>query len=218
VSTSASSSSFSRTKIAIGDILNAAGITDAMTGGGVYIADFESVAVAINSFNLGSEEIAAWCITIADNVAEQPVVPAYRYDNFGFNSFIEIDGKQHGLADDGLYELSGSTDDGDEIPASFVIPREMFADSDQRIEMMYVRAESKKQIAIKVRDASGCEYEYETEWEPGDKSNLRRVEVGKGLIAGEWDIVVENKKGEYMEVYDVLVKPIILRRRRGGKT
>jgi len=54
-----------------------------------------------------------WVVNMDPNAAGQ--YASGQYDNYGFNSFFESDGKYYGVADDGIYELAGSTDAGSTI-------------------------------------------------------------------------------------------------------
>lgn len=200
-------------KQALASVDSSASLADVLTANGVLLADFGSTALLFNAVEVGQDEIVAWCITIEDRPGEQSVAPAYRYDNHSFQSFVEIDGELHGLAEDGIYELDGETDDGEQIQAAAHLPRQpMAADRDQRIEWLYVRGESPENMTVKVKDASGNWYEYETEFPHGDATTLRRVEIGMGLESNEWELVVENQQGAYAQVVDVLAQPIVLKR------
>lgn len=199
----------------------AAAFTDTMAANGVFVAEWTDNVLFVSTLNLGADEIVAWAITIDRAPGEQQAFPAGRYDHYGFDDFLEIDGELLGLGEEGIYKLNDTTDDGDEILATAVLPRvPLGADRDQRISMLYVLGKSGGNVTVRVvdQDDAGNEtaYDYETELPPGARLNMRRVKVGRGLRSGEWSLVVENQEGEYTEIHDVLAKPVVLRRRRGG--
>lgn len=191
---------------------------EALAAGAIFMAGWDENVIIANSMDLGADQIAAWCLTIADRPGEQEFVPAYRYDNYGFDSFVEIDGQLHGLGEEGLFELGGTTDDGEQILATAVLPRQALGtDSNQRIVMMLLKGKSASNLTVRFIDADGTAYDYETEFPCGDRSNLRRVKIGKGWNEEEYSIVLENQDGSYAEVYDLLAVPLKLKRRRGGE-
>jgi len=119
--------------------LNASGqIVDTISGNQAYIAELLASLEASDSYTVIGSFLASLEVslsTLGDIVAASGTAPALddtsrvwvvnidtaatsQYDDYGFNSFLGDtgDGKCYGLADDGIYELTGNTDTGAAIP------------------------------------------------------------------------------------------------------
>lgn len=64
----------------------------------------ESTVVVRSSAYLENEQLEVWATTVDGKVS--------RYEGFNFTSFVTVGGKTYGLNDTGLFELSGTTDNG----------------------------------------------------------------------------------------------------------
>ena len=121
-STGQITSTFSGTAVRVMTILEQLQVSGTATLLGSYVLSAISTLVASAEFTqqvgtvVGEDTVYSpsfdddgrvWVVNIDTGAAGQ-------YDNFGFNSWLDDtgDGKCYGLADDGIYELAGTTDAG----------------------------------------------------------------------------------------------------------
>jgi len=76
----------------------------------VALLRLEDEVVLGGAFNLDGEVYNAW-------VMNTETYGGWKYDNYPFTGFTECDGKYFGVTEDGVYELTGDTDNGVDIDA-----------------------------------------------------------------------------------------------------
>lgn len=100
------------------------------------------------------------------------------YENFDFNSFMPIGNRYIGASEEGLFELSGDTDDGEDIIASVKGGYLQFGGTQlSRLKEAYIAATGEGRMILKVRTKDGEEYVYEVDTRDGRST---RFHMGKG--------------------------------------
>lgn len=148
---------------------------------------------------------------------------ATKYTNYPFNSFMQIGGVWHGVADDGLYRLGGPDDDGEAIRSKLRLGMAALgtrlsshavsayfgytADGDLRLKVVTADSQTGTREAhvyrLYANDAAGS-------------MRNSRSKIGKGLKAVYWDFVIENVDGANFELDCVEILPLVLDRRLRG--
>lgn len=168
------------------------------------------IASSLNSANVGdlpdlADSNAVWCVNLETGAASQ-------YEQYGFTGFLDMSGEYYGIANDGIYKLSGSTDAGNIINAliefgktNFNIPME------KRVNNVYLGiSNSIGTIYLKV-EADGVEYTYQMRSSSAELKN-HRVDIGKGLSGNYWNFTIIDIGSDF-DLADVQFEPVILSRK-----
>ncbi len=135
-----------------------------------------------------------------------------QYDNYGYNSFFTRDGKAYGVAEDGIFRLDGTTDNGTAIDALIEIGRSDFESSQQKtIPNVYLGISSTNKMYLKI-EADGQEYTYEAR-SSSTTLKTHRVDPGKGLKGNYFNLTIMNNTGSDFDLETVTFKPIQLSRK-----
>jgi hypothetical protein len=123
-----------------------------------------------------------------------------RYDNFGFRSFVQVGQRSFGLRADGLYELTGESDNGELISAIVDFVAEDFDTAmKKRVDNLYVGLATDGQIFVRLRDDDGREVTYRA----AQYKSTYKVKTGKGLASRFWNMRLEIVGATYGEVDNV---------------
>jgi len=123
-----------------------------------------------------------------------------RYDNFGFRSFVQVGQRSFGLRADGLYELTGESDNGELINAIVDFVAEDFGTAmKKRVDNLYVGLATDGQIFVRMRDDDGREVTYRA----AQYKSTYKVKTGKGLASRFWNMRLEIVGATYGEIDNV---------------
>lgn len=156
-----------------------------------------SAAIGVNS---GAE---TWVVNMENHAASQ-------YDNFGYNSFA-FDGTRYlAAADDGIYELTGTTDAGTAIESVVQLAQTAFGLPNLKaVPSVWIGAKSATELVLKV-EADGESYTY-----TADRANTTLanslVEPGRGLEGTYWTFTLSSLTP--MELERITFLPVPLSRR-----
>lgn len=141
----------------------------------------------------------------------------WQYDNYPFNSFAFAGNKYLALTDSGLYELTGSDDDGTNIDTVIRTGLENFGSNQKKsIPWAYFGYTSSGRILFKtITTATGKKVEnwYELEARTADDDTETRVNIGRGLRSVYWQFELTNIDGAEFEFDDIQLMPARLKRR-----
>ena len=157
---------------------------------GVFI---EEILNAEEGLLLNGEVWEAWVIT--SNKFNMSV-----YSGFEFNSYAVYDGVAYGAKADGIYKLSGSTDNGTAISAGIVLPETDFGSSRQKRFRKAYFGISGTTPSIRMETDNGSV----TYTIADDKANIQRNQKGK-----EWTLKISG----FTDLDFIELVPIILTRR-----
>ena len=130
------------------------------------------------------------------------------YDNFDFESIAQPPGHTLAVGPDGLYELTGATDDGSPVRAEVVSGLQDFgAPQTKRMDYMYFGYTSGGQISVtpEVYESGHAPVTYFLEQRDASAPRNSRVEPGKGLFGRYWRVTIRNVDGADFEVHDTTV-------------
>lgn len=137
------------------------------------------------------------------------------YNNFDFNSMFFYRGHYYGCRADGVYRLSGTTDDGVVIAAKTVHGVTSFgSDKVKRIDSVYPSAKAAAECSIQVglsADESAAVYSTET-LSAGEHKPIRN-KFGRGINGRYWTIETLNVAGSRFTVHSHKVVVVPLSRR-----
>lgn len=141
---------------------------------------------------------------------------AVTYDNFDFESLTQTPAKVLAVGPDGLYELTGDTDDGDTIDAHIDTGFTDFGSANtKRVDTMYFGYTSVGGLSLKTEVyGSGhpaSSYTLEPRLAPAPRNT--RVFPGKGLHGRYWRVTISNVNGAAFEIHDATVDIAVSARR-----
>ena len=120
------------------------------------------------------------------------------HTNFGFESIAQVGARTLAVGPEGLYELTGDTDDGEQIAARVKTGFWDFKlEQTKRLDNMYFGYTSPGQLALDVEAAESGYAAQRYLLEPRAASEPRnsRVTPGKGLVSRYWRLTISNKDG-----------------------
>lgn len=185
-----------------------------------YTDDLSSIRAAL--MNLSDNLVLGGVYKIADTVYDAWVLNtetlgAWQYTNFPFNSFATINGRQFGMKEDGLYELTGDDDDGTNISASLKTGLLDFGSTLQkRVPRAYIGYTADGKLLFKTIETNGgekIERWYELKEQTADAIKSTRIKLGRGAKARYWQFEIDNLNGSDFTLSDLRMFPMILRRR-----
>lgn len=155
---------------------------------------------------LGDEVYQAWVVN-----TETAGVTEYR--NYPFNSFFEEEGRYFGVSDDGIYELTGDTDEGDAIRAyirtgfmNFGSIQEKYIDS---FFLVYTGDGQLLAKAIITEEGERVEQWY-TLRQIDSGPTVERGQGAKGLISTHFEFEITNIEGADFNLQECRVFPVLL--------
>lgn len=132
------------------------------------------------------------------------------YSNYAFNSFARHGNRYLGASADGLYELLGDDDDGDNIVARLRSGFMQFGGTHlARLKAAYIAARGEGDIILKIITADGVTYNYQT-----STRNMRstKVHMGKGQRARYFAFELISA-GQDFDLDTLEFVPIVVQRR-----
>lgn len=127
------------------------------------------------------------------------------YDNFDFESITQAPGKVLGVGPDGLYELTGATDDGVRVNASVGSGFTDFGtEYTKRLDAMYFGYTSAGVLSLstEVKESGTTPVTYFLDQHDATAPRNTRVTPGKGLVGRYWRVTIRNANGADFEIHD----------------
>lgn len=137
-----------------------------------------------------------------------------QYDRYGFKKLTTdpLTGISYGWADDGIYELTGDTDNGEHIDALIDFGRSDLGSSQKKnVPCVYQGISSTGKMLLKV-DADGQIYYYEARSSSTEMKN-HRTDIGKRLVGNYWNFTMLNQNGCDFDLETIVFEPIPLSRK-----
>ena len=148
---------------------------------------------------------AVWVVNLDTNASVQ-------YEQYGFNSFFRRGNDYYGVANDGIYELSGATDAGNPISAVIDVGQSNLGYThEKRVKNVRVGIGSTGPLHFKVA-ADGQEYTYPMRTS-GTAMRYRPVEIGWAVKGYYWNFTLTNPDGADFNTESIVLTPIPLARR-----
>lgn len=167
-------------------------------------------AVGVSAFlSTGDEAYTAW-------VLDAETKAAWRYDNYPFNSFAQLDGMFLGALPDGIYKLDGTDDDGTEI--GWNVRSGLLNFNTQllkRIDVAYIGYTASGEVGLSVYTTSPegekIQYNYAMVSRTANVTTANRIKVGRGLESTYWAFELVGT-GDF-SLSDMQILPMVLERR-----
>ena len=138
------------------------------------------------------------------------------YQNYTFNSFVFFDGSYWGAGPDGIYKLTGTTDDGSNIAWSF---RTGMLDGKKqglkRLEEILLSMRFNGPVTLRVWVDDDLWYDYNLANYREDVLHVVRAKLGRGLRSKYFRVEVSGVDNTVAEVSSIDVPMIPLKRRIG---
>lgn len=126
-------------------------------------------------------------------------VTEYEFPSISLTSLATINGKHFGAGPQGIFELTGNTDNGTAIAAEIQTGKLDFGDSrGKRVSDAYVEASSTGQMSFSVVTDAGS-YSYPL-GAPSVHLVNRKANLGKGIKTRRWQFKLNNVSGAAFEV------------------
>ncbi|MDO9565914.1 MAG: hypothetical protein Q7J15_04160 [Candidatus Desulfaltia sp.] len=142
--------------------------------------------------NLSSFSLTQWCY-------------------WDFNSFCKIGDSSFAASEDGIFELKGDTDAGENIDSFFeLILSDFGINNMKRIRSIYVGGEANGALTLSVKDDENNSRAYTLNLTSGNVQSSGKVSVGRNGIGRYWQIRIDNTGGAYFAIDDIEILAIIL--------
>ena len=188
-------------------------IEDVATGGLVTALLAEDTIAFVGKLPLEDGDYSAW-------VMNAETTGATTYSNFPFNSLLTHENRSYGVTETGLYELTGTDDDGTDIDWSIRTGDINFRSSkDKRTIRAYIYALTDGSLTLKtVSSDFGARTERNYLIEPRasdsqDDETFRMVKLSRGLQGIWWSFELTSVDGSTVDFKGAEVLPVILVRR-----
>ena len=153
-------------------------------------------------------EAIAWVM----NTEGESIVPLR---NFGFHSIEEHGGQVFAATPEGIFELTGDTDNGRDIAAHIKYGFNDFGSPNRkRASDLYVSYKGTLlECKIETYDGPKNVYNYSIENRSANAPRNNRMKVGRGLVSRYWRTEVHNREGAAFKVYDISLNAYTSKRR-----
>lgn len=138
------------------------------------------------------------------------------YDNFDFESIAQPPGKVLAVGPDGLYELTGSNDSGEQIDAAVTSGFNDFGTGQTKhVENMFFgyTSEGTVQVTVETYESGHPPSVYSMDYRLAYAPRNGRVVPGKGLFGRYWRMTIRNENGADFEIHDASVDIAVSSRR-----
>lgn len=137
------------------------------------------------------------------------------YQNFGFKQFATAAGQTYAITDNGLFKLSGDTDNGDLLNATIDFGATDFGSANlKRVSSVYTGVNTDGEVYVRVTGDEGQEIIYRVVTEP----NECRVKTAKGLAARHWRVRLELTDASYADLDNLEIEIGVSQRRLRGRS
>lgn len=155
---------------------------------------------------IGDEEFTCW-VANADTFAHG------QYDNFDFNSMCRIGSRYYGARGDGIYQLDGDTDAGDEIPWFMSLPQTDNGTAFfKRVPRVYMGIRNDGAIYIRTLTDGGAQRVYLFRKRAESLAGAGET-LGRGVKSRYWGYDLIGVDGADFELDQIEFFPIVLGRR-----
>ena len=203
--------------IYISQLLASMQATNTFTVIGSFLASFDTsiitddVVIATSGTTATINNVAALDTTARVWVVNMDTNATNQYDNYGYLSFYSYEGKNYGIARDGIYELTGDTDNGIEIDALVDFGKtDLGSIYKKRVTSAYLGLSSSGKLSLTV-EADGQTRTFEMK-DSSTTMTKQRVNMGSGLSGYYWNYVLTNN-GYNFDLENIMLEIMQLNRR-----
>lgn len=146
----------------------------------------------------GQEEIEVSYESYAINLATGAVT---HYVDFPFDQVLRFGNRHFGVRPDGIYELTGDTDDGAPISATVkTFHTDFGATNFKRVPYVYLYGRFEGDMAVGTQVNEGPEYEFPAPAIRGDGVQALRAKIAQGLKGNAWSFTLSNADGASFDI------------------
>lgn len=163
------------------------------------------ITFAVN-FGIGGQVYSGWVMNTKNFAVSE-------YQDYPFNSFCYAHGKYLGANENGIYELTGGTDAGEDIQSTlrlgvtdFNLPNRKIIDS------VYLGFRADGTMLLKTIADDHTELLYEVDKTEGRLHRRRIHPMAKGLKAVYWQFELSNANGSDFELSEIEFFPVVMKR------
>lgn len=124
-----------------------------------------------------------------------------RYTEFPFDQILRLGNKHFGVRQDGVYELTGSTDNGAPIAAS---AKTFFTDfgatNFKRVPYVYLMGRFSGDMAVGVQVNEGAEHTFPAPAIRGSGVHALRAKIAQGIKGNAWSMTFSNVDGADFDI------------------
>lgn len=140
------------------------------------------------------------------------------FSGFNYNSMTRFDTRSFGANANGVFELTGDTDDGAQIDAQVSFGVTDFGSNFMKgLDRMYVGLRSATPMNVEVKLEDKTAYQYVLDAHPDERMDSQRVKTGKGLEGRYWQFTLRNTLGGDFQLDVVDVQSKKMTRRLNGR-
>jgi len=137
-----------------------------------------------------------------------------QFCDYDFNSFCKIGNKYFGASEDGIFELTGNDDAGNNIDAFFELVLSDFGISNmKRIRAAYIGGEADGQLTLTLKDDEDNSRSYPLDLMSGSKQSSGRVPIGRDGLGRYWQVRIDNTSDAYFAIDSIELMLTILGRK-----
>lgn len=124
-----------------------------------------------------------------------------RYTEFPFDQILRFGNKHFGVRPDGIYELTGDTDDGDPIAASVkTFPTDFGVTNFKRIPYVYLMGRFGGDMEVGAQVNEGSEYTFPAPAIRGSGVHALRAKIAQGIKGNAWSFTFSNVDGADFDI------------------
>lgn len=193
-------------KLVSESVADGATVAEGLTGSAAFAATIsDGLAFTIVLF-IGGEEFTCW-VANADTFAHG------QYDHFNFNSMCRIGSRYYGARDDGIYQLDGDTDAGEEISWFMSLPQTDNGTAFfKRVPRVYMGIRNDGAIYIRTLTDGGAQRVYLFRKRAESLAGAGET-LGRGVKSRYWGYDLIGVDGADFELDQIEFFPIVLGRR-----
>ena len=177
------------------------------------LADLSSEALVYASIRLGDGDFSGWVMNTRNKAASQ-------YTNIPFESLATFRGRTYGAGDGGIYEMTGSDDDGANIESQVVTGLlDLGLGVQKRGPELFFAVTGDGRLLLKVvtTQATGNKtedwYLSRADSRVGTAMREGRFTIGRGLKSRYWQYTLTNVDGGTLDLTGLQWHPLLLDRR-----
>lgn len=145
-----------------------------------------------------------------------------KYTNYPCNSFAKLGRVYLGCTDEGIFQLDGTDDDGEQINARLRgALTDMGTLAMKRNTTAYLAYSAPTGLILRTitttKDGDKVAHTYRLKAQPAGAIREGRIKLGGGVASMMWGWEIENVDGGPLELHALQFKPIVLERKMRGK-
>lgn len=171
-----------------------------------------STATAQAAPSFVDKTLVAWALNTETGAA-------WTLSNYQFDSIAAFGGKLLAIGPDGLYELSGTTDQGEPISAEIQWGFTDFKTPNlKRLSHVYIGYTSDGPLDVTVETYGNQDpvFTYQLEERAAEVARSNRFPVGRGLASRYWRFTLSNQEGAKFRLHDMSADVSVSERRING--